>query len=255
MEQPVAISNTTYEANVKERNKNNNKEKIGFWNFLTYATKSELAIVKLYETLYWVGITECFLFFVTFILFLSKPRQLGWLLFCITHPIRSTLGFLVLNNLPKTQKIIENLKDIEHSTNEQIYQDIIHSYKAQMEPNIPTLQKLILFYWILTFINIIEDLILFISLFVTWGKVNYNFRNMTTLLILTIFFCKYFFLILIPSIGCNFSIVNWYGQMDMYFPQSTVGKFRQVIFTEVQNVKSVVESLRYKKTQNRSIDL
>lgn len=185
-----SVEGVKYSAEIKERNKKNNKEKISFWNFLTYATKSELVTNALYETLFWVGLTEIFIFVICFALFLSKPSQLAWLLFCIFHPVRSVIGFLILKILPKTHNLVDNLKDIENSTTQQIYEDIINAYKNNLEPVSGKLRKLVLFYWAFTILNFLIDAILFICLFVSWGDETYNFRNMTTIIVLSIFFCK-----------------------------------------------------------------
>ena len=66
---------------IYEKNKNVNKEKIQFYNFLTYCTKSEISIQEVQLIFYWIGIIECFTFFLSFCLFCSYPKQFWFILF------------------------------------------------------------------------------------------------------------------------------------------------------------------------------
>ena len=165
---------------IYERNKKNNKEKIQFFDFLMYSAKSEISITELQSLFYWVGITECFIFLISFALFISYPSQFGWLLFFITHVLRAVVGFLLLNYMPKTAVVINQLKNSENSSLTDINNQIIQSYKQLLEVNGNRVRQLMFVYWIFTVINVIEDMVIFFSLLGTWVYIIYNFKNMVT---------------------------------------------------------------------------
>ncbi len=48
--------------------------------------------------------------------------------------------------------------------------------------------------------------------------------------------------------------MNWYGQLDMYFPRSTVEKFRSAITKEVQNIRALIESLKYRRAATNAVE-
>ena len=48
--------------NIYEKNKKSNKEKIQFFDFLIYCTKSEISIQEVQLNFYWIGILEIFIF-------------------------------------------------------------------------------------------------------------------------------------------------------------------------------------------------
>ena len=73
---------------IYEKNKEINKEKIQFFNFLMYATKAEIAVDEFQTNLFWTGSSEALIFLLSLVLFISKPGQFWPLLFFVTHLLR-----------------------------------------------------------------------------------------------------------------------------------------------------------------------
>ena len=66
--------NNNLDPNVRkiyEKNKELNKERIGFFTFLMNSAKGEMAFDRFQKILFWNGIFDIFLFFICFCLFCS----------------------------------------------------------------------------------------------------------------------------------------------------------------------------------------
>ena len=157
-----------------------------------YSTKAEISITQLQMKLFWVGILEIFMFLVSFALVISYPKQLAWLLFLITHVIRGVMGLLLLCYTPKTSTVIEQLKDYESLSLNDIYNSIISSYKSLLSVNGKKIKTLMVVYWVFTGINVLEDLILFFCLIGNWGRITYNFKNIVSLVVIAVLFSKFY---------------------------------------------------------------
>ena len=229
---------------IYEKNKEKNKEKIQFFNFLMYSTKAEISINELQSILYWVGITECFVFFISFCLSCSYWSQLGWLLFLVTHVCRAVVGFFILRYLPKTSTVVEQLKDFENLSIDQVNTEIYNSFKRLLEVNNDKIRKLMIFYWAFTFIDVLVDVILFISLLHTWGDITYNFKNICSLVVLCIMFL------------CNFSACEWFLSMGTTFPPEMYNVIKTTAFGEIKKLKDMIgEKFPKRQSNNNNVEI
>ncbi len=176
---------------IYEKNKNVNKEKIQFYNFLTYCTKSEISIQEVQLIFYWIGIIECFTFFLSFCLFCSYPKQFWRNWFFIFHFIRALIGFDIIINLPETSVVINKLDNFENLPVEEIQKKIFNSYSQLITANKDTIRKLCTLYWIFSGIDLFFDIINFILYLHDFGNYKYNFRNSMSLFIIGILFSKF----------------------------------------------------------------
>ena len=71
-----------------ENNKKTNKDKVGFFKFLIYSTKAEIHITSFKDLLFWLSISEIFLFIISEMLFFSSPGTFYIFWAFITHLIR-----------------------------------------------------------------------------------------------------------------------------------------------------------------------
>ena len=182
---------------IYEKNKGVNKEKIQFYNFLIYCTKSEIAIQEVQLMFYWIGILEFFIFFLSFCLFCSYPKQFWRFWFFIFHIARGFTGFMILKRLPRTSDIISKLDNYENLPVNEIQTNLYKAYSKLVTDDSDKIKPLFITYWLITAVNILLDIILFFVFLHDWGNINYNFRNFMTLIIICVLFSKFlFFLIL-----------------------------------------------------------
>ena len=57
--------------------------------------------------------------------------------------------------------------------------------------NEPRIRPSMYAYWIITVIDFLIDIIIFFVLLHEWGDKTYNFRNIATLVLIVLLFCKY----------------------------------------------------------------
>ena len=178
------------EKKIYEKNRELNKQRIGFFTFLMNSTKGEMAFDEFQKILFWNGILDIFLFFICFCLFLSYASQFWRNIFFIGHAARGVVSILILKYLPTTSSVIESLNDFENESLPVIHNKIYEQYKRLLLQNERRIRPSMYTYWIITVIDFLIDIIIFFVLLHEWGDKDYNFRNIATLIIIVILFGK-----------------------------------------------------------------
>ena len=175
---------------IYEKNRELNKQRIGFFTFLMNSTKGEMAFDEFQKILFWNGILDIFLFFICFCLFLSYASQFWRNIFFIGHAIRGGVSLLILKYLPTTSSVIESLNNFENESLQAIHNKIYEQYKKLLLQNERKIRPSMYTYWIITVIDFLIDIIIFFVLLHEWGDKEYNFRNIATLIIIVILYGK-----------------------------------------------------------------
>ena len=171
-----------------QKNYKTNKEKFQFWKFLMYGTKAEVHINEFYGLLYWVSIMELALFILGLILFFGSPKTFSVFWVFVTHVIRAILGLLLLKRLPCTYQVIEELKEYENSSIEDVENQIIQLYKNLLSNNESRIRPVLIWYFVFTIIDIIIDNIIFFFLLQQWNNSLYGLQNIISLIMIVAFF-------------------------------------------------------------------
>ena len=145
---------------IYEENLKRNKIKIDTTEFLSYAVKVELLFQTLQGYLYWISASELLIFLVLFFMFCASPKKMSKIWWYIFHLFRGIFGFGIINYLPKTYELIENLNDIPDVL-ESLKYSMIHTFFELLKPNQKKLKIFLLFYFSLTIICIVVDIMLF----------------------------------------------------------------------------------------------
>ena len=178
------------ERKIYEKNKELNKQRIGFFTFLMNSAKGEMAFDGFQKILFWNGIFFFFLFFICFCLFCSYASQFWRNIFFVGHAIRGVISILILKYLPTTSSVIENLENFENESLPVIHNKIYEEYKRLLLQNERRIRPSMYAYWIITIIDFLIDVIIFFVLLHEWGDKDYNFRNIATLIIIVLLFGK-----------------------------------------------------------------
>ena len=184
------------EQKIYDKNRELNKQRIGFFTFLMNSTKGEMAFDGFQKVLYWNGILDIFLFIISFCLFLSYPSQFWRNIFFVLHAVKGVISLFILKNLPTTSSVIEGLDNFENESLPAIHEKIFSEYKKLLLQNEKRIRSLMYTYWIITVIDFLIDIIIFFVLLHEWGDSDYNFRNIATLIVISILFGKYFFFLI-----------------------------------------------------------
>ena len=194
MEGNVEINQiSSSEQKIYDKNRELNKQRIGFFTFLMNSAKGEMAFDGFQKVLYWNGILDIFLFFISFCLFLSYASQFWRNIFFVLHAVKGVISLFILKNLPTTSSVIEGLDNFENESLPAIHERIYKEYKNLLLKNEKKIRALMYAYWIITVINFLIDIIIFFVLLHEWGDSDYNFRNIATLIVICILFSKYIF--------------------------------------------------------------
>ena len=199
MEVDINIDNDKYEnispseRKIYEKNKELNKQRIGFFTFLMNSAKGEIAFDGFQKILFWNGIFDIFLFFICFCLFCSKASQFWRNFFFVGHAVRGVVSMLILKYLPTSSTVIQNLDNFENESLQEIHNKIYEEYKKLLIQNERKIRPSMYAYWIITVIDFLIDIIIFFVLLYEWGDKEYNFRNITTLIIIVLLFSKFLF--------------------------------------------------------------
>ena len=178
------------EKKIYEKNRELNRQRIGFFTFLMNSTKGEMAFDEFQKILFWNGILDIFLFFICFCLFLSLASQFWRNIFFIGHAARGVVSLLILRYLPTTSSVIESLNNFENESLQAIHNKIYEQYKNLLFQNERRIRPSMYAYWIITVIDFLIDIIIFFVFLHEWGDSDYNFRNIATLIIIVILFGK-----------------------------------------------------------------
>ena len=178
------------ERKIYEKNKELNKQRIGFFTFLMNSAKGEMAFDGFQKILFWNGIFDMFLFFICFCLFCSYASQFWRNIFFVGHAIRGVISILILKYLPTTSSVIENLENFENESLPVIHNKIYEEYKRLLLQNERRIRPSMYAYWIITIIDFLIDVIIFFVLLHEWADKDYNFRNIATLIIIVLLFGK-----------------------------------------------------------------
>ena len=177
---------------IYSKNLQNNKEKLSFFSFLMYSTKAEVYICEFYMLLFWVSLLEIFLYLIGLALFISSPHDFSEFWAFTTHLIRAILGLILLKRLPNSSTVIEEVKEFEQSTVEDVQGRILETFKNILTNNKHRLRPLIIAYFVFTIIDILIDNIIFFFLLDKWADNEYSLDNIIALVLIVAFFCKIF---------------------------------------------------------------
>ena len=161
------INNASYNSNspqnirkIYEENEKRNRIKIETTEFMSYAVKVELLFQTLHGYLYWISNCEFLFFLVLFFLFCSSPKTMGKIWWYIFHFFRGIFGIGIICYLPKTYELIENFQEIPDNL-ENIKYSLIQIFFELLKPNQRKLKIFLLFYFSLTILCTVIDIMLF----------------------------------------------------------------------------------------------
>ena len=73
------------------------------------SAKVEIKFNSLIKLIYNTSLYEITLWIITFLLFISNPKDMYYTWILIVHILKAILGLFLLNKIPKTFEIIENV--------------------------------------------------------------------------------------------------------------------------------------------------
>jgi hypothetical protein len=175
---------------IYQKNKEKNIEKFTFFKFLIYNTKIESHLEILQSYLFWVGILEYFVWVILLALFISSPSNMAIIWIFLYHNARATVGLFIVKFIPKTHSVIENLKDYENNSLEDIQNSMEGNYLSLIHESERVLRPLLITYTVLTFFSFFVDIILFLVVSTRFDQGDYSQKNFILILGVIAFISK-----------------------------------------------------------------
>lgn len=181
---------------LKEKNKQINLDKIGFYKFLIYSTKAEIHINSFQDLLYWVSLLEISLYVLSILLFISSPSNFYIFWTFTIHAVRGIIGLILLFRIPNSHLAVENIENCDSSSIVALQEQLASNYIKLLQDNESRIKTLLIVYFILTIIDIIVDNIIFFYLITKWENQEYSLTNIIGLLLIVIFFRNFIYIFL-----------------------------------------------------------
>lgn len=164
--------------------------------FILYTTKFEIKSNSLIKMIFTTSLLEFCLWIIGFMLFLSSPGSMYLIMVLIIHPFKAIAGFILLNNIPKTYEIIENVSRNPNFKEEEIMNLIKEQTKEMFMQRWTDKKRSLMFYFIITIAALVFDVVIFIVQIVLFGNLSLLLMESTMLFIILIFLGKRSFFIL-----------------------------------------------------------
>lgn len=161
--------------------------------FILYTTKFEIKSNSLIKMIFTTSLLEFCLWIIGFMLFLSSPGSMYLIMVLIIHPFKAIAGFILLNNLPKTYEIIENVSRNPNFKEEEIMNLIKEQTKEMFVQRWTDKKRSLMFYFIVTIAALVFDVVIFIVQIVIFGNLTLLLMESTMLFIILIFLGNRFF--------------------------------------------------------------
>jgi hypothetical protein len=163
------------------------------FKFILYTTKLEIKANSLMKLMYSTSLLEMALWLVGLLLFFSSPGNMYLIWVLIVHPVKAFIGMQILDTMPKTYEIIENLARNPNFEEDKIMELISAQIRETFLERWTQNKNKLLWYLITTIICLLTDVIIFIVQIVIFGKDQWFLMQTSLLFIIIIFASKFYF--------------------------------------------------------------
>ena len=199
------------------------------FKFILYTTKVEIKFNSLVRLIYNTSILEIALWILGFTLFIASPRDMYLIWILVVHIAKGTLGMILLNKMPKTYEILENVTQNpnfdESKIIDLIEMQIKDSFLNKWEQN----KNLFLFYLISTYINLFIDVVIFIAQIFAFGKDEWLL--MQTCMVFTI----------LVFIITDIIYFLWYLTLQFTFPPEIMNPIKKAISGSISDLMKLAK--------------
>ena len=208
------------------------------FKFILYTTKVEIKFNSLIRLIYNTSVFEIGLWIIGFLLFLASAKDMYLIWFLIVHIAKGVLGIILLNKMPKTYEIMENVAKNpnfdENKIIELIEKEIKDFFIVKWEEN----RNKFFFYLISTIVCLVIDLIIFIAQVSAFGKDEWILMQTCMLFTILIF------------IITDVIYFLWFFTLQFTFPPEIMNPIKKAIFGSLGDLSSLVrEKLKLSRGQ------
>ena len=206
------------------------------FKFILITTKVEIKFNSLIRLIYNTSLYELFSWVITFCLFLTSPKDMYYTWILTVHILKAVLGLILLNKMPKTFEIIENIAKNPNFSEDKIIDLIKKEIKETFLIKWGENKGKFLAYLIITIICFAIDFILCITQIIEFGKNEWLLRQA----------CMLFFLFIFITMDVIYFI--WFFTLQFSLPEDIISSVRKAIIGSIDDLKIYVNNkLRFIK--------
>lgn len=204
------------------------------FKFILYTTKVEIKFNSLIKLIYNTSLYELGFWFLGFLVFIASPSNMWLIWILILHIAKGVMGMLLLEIIPKTQDIIENVAKNpnfeEDKIIDMIQAQIRETFIKKWEEN----KKRFFVYLITTICSVIVDFIIFIVQVAAFGKDEWVLMQTCMLFIILVFIIS------------DVVYFLWFLTLQFSLPNEIYEPVKKAIFGSVGDLKALILS-KFKK--------
>ena len=197
------------------------------FKFILYTTKVEIKFNSLIRLIFNTSIFEISLWIVGFLLFIASPKDMYLIWILIVHIGKGVIGLILLNKMPKTYEIMENVAKNpnfdETKIIELIEKEIKDFFLTKWEEN----KNKFFLYLISTIVCLAIDLIIFIAQVAAFGKDEWLLMQTSMLFTILIF------------IITDVIYFLWFFTLQFTFPPEIMNPIKKAIFGSIGDLSSL----------------
>lgn len=157
------------------------------FKFILYTSKIEIKSNSLMKMVYSTSLFEMAMWLVGLLMFFSSPSNMYLIWVLVVHPVKAFIGMQLIDSMPKTFEIIENLAKNPNFEEDKIMELIQAQVRETFMERWTQNKSKLLWYLIATILCLIIDIVIFIVQIVIFGR-HEKFLMQTSMLFIIIVF-------------------------------------------------------------------
>ena len=199
------------------------------FKFILYTTKVEIKFNSLIRLIYNTSIFEMAMWVLGFLLFIASPKDMYLIWFLVVHIAKGAIGLILLNNMPKTYEILENVAKNPNFEESKIIELIEKEIKDFFIIKWGESRNKFFLYLVSTIACLVIDLIIFIAQVSAFGKDEWLLMQTCMLFTILVF------------IITDVIYFLWFFTLQFTFPPEIMNPIKKAIFGSIGDLSNLVK--------------
>ena len=198
------------------------------FKFILYTTKVEIKFNSLIRLIYNTSIFEMAMWVLGFLLFIASPKDMYLIWFLIVHVAKGAIGLILLNKMPKTYEILENVAKNPNFEESKIIELIEKEIKEFFIIKWGESKNKFFLYLVSTITCLVIDIIIFIAQVSAFGKEEWLLMQTCMLFTILVF------------IITDVIYFLWFFTLQFTFPPEIMNPIKKAIFGSIGDLSTLV---------------
>ena len=199
------------------------------FKFILYTTKVEIKFNSLIRLIYNTSIFEMAMWVLGFLLYIASPKDMYLIWFLVVHIAKGAIGLILLNNMPKTYEILENVAKNPNFEESKIIELIEKEIKDFFIIKWGESKNKFFLYLVSTIACLVIDLIIFIAQVSAFGKDEWLLMQTCMLFTILVF------------IITDVIYFLWFFTLQFTFPPEIMNPIKKAIFGSIGDLSNLVK--------------